>query len=191
MGFQDKMMDKMFEKMSPEEKKEMMNTMMEKFFSSMPDEEKQQMMSEMMQKMMQSGTKSGRNPMMDIMSMMMGKHQGGERPPWMKMTGKTKRGRKEGMGFSPWEMCCEMMSSFPKSSEMSLAAPPEIQELFKEWLSQIEEEILDFIKKNKSVDIEQIAKKYKISKKSATYLTSKLAETNKIKVTMKSGNEQE
>jgi hypothetical protein len=191
MGFQDKMIDKMFEKMSPQEKKEMMNTMMNKFFSSMPDEEKQQMMSEMMQKMIGSGTKSGRNPMMDMMSMMMGRHQGGEGPPWMKMTRKTKQGRKESTGFSPWEMCCEMMSSFPQSDKMSLTAPPEIQELFKEWLSQIEEEILDFIKKNKSVDIEQIAKKYKISKKSATYLTSKLAETNKIKVTMKSGNKQE
>jgi len=191
MGFQDKMMDKMFEKMSPQEKKEMMNTMMDKFFSSMPDEEKQKMMSEMMQKMMQSGTKSGRNPMMDMMSMMMGRHQGGEGPPWMKMTGKTKRGKKEAMGFSPWGMCQKMMSSFPQSDEMSLTTPPEIQELFKEWLSMIEEEILDFIKKNKSVDIEQIAKKYKISKKSATYLTSKLAKTNKVKVTMKSGNDQE
>lgn len=191
MGFQEKMMDKMFEKMSPQEKKEMMNTMMDKFFSSIPDEEKQQMMTEMMQKMMQSGTKSGRNPMMDMMSMMMGRHQAGEGAPWMKMTGKAKSGRKESMGFSPWEMCQKMMSSFSSSDEMSLSTPPEIQELFKEWLSQIEEEILDFIKNNKSVDIEQIAKKYRISKKSATYLTSKLAETNKIKVTMKSGNEQE
>jgi hypothetical protein len=191
VGFQDKMMDKMFEKMSSQEKKEMMNTMMDKFFSGMPDEEKQQMMSEMMQKMMQDGTKGSQNPMMDMMSMMMGRHQGEEGPPWMKMTGKTKQGRKDSTGFSPWEMCQKMMSSFPQRNDMSLAAPPEIQELFKEWLSQIEEEILDFIKKNESVDIEQIAKKYKISKKSATYLTSKLAETNKIKVTMKSGNEQE
>jgi len=191
MGFQDKMMDKMFEKMSSEEKKEMMITMMDKFFSGISDEEKQQMMSEMIQKMMQGGTKGGRNPMMDMMSMMMGRHQGGEGPPWMKMTGKTKQGRKNSMSFSPWDMCQKMMSSFTQSDEMSLTAPPEIQELFKEWLSQIEEEILDFIKKNKSVDIEQIAKKYKISKQSATYLTSKLAETNKIKVTMKSGNEQE
>ncbi|UCE20905.1 MAG: hypothetical protein JSV46_01340 [Candidatus Aminicenantes bacterium] len=191
MGFQDKMMDKMFEKMSPQEKKEMMNTMMDKFFSSMSDEEKQQMMSEMMQKMMGSGTKGGQNPMMDMMSMMMGRHQGGEGPPWMKMTGKTKQGKKESTGFSPWEMCQRMMSSFPQGGKMSPAAPAEIQELFKEWLSQIEEEILDFIKKNKSVDIDQIAEKYKISKQSAAYLTSKIAEKNRIKVTMKSGNKKE
>lgn len=64
------MMDRMMEKMSKEEKREMMDSMMEKFFADMTPEEKGEMMMGMMPKMM-----SG---MMESMSSMMGGGAGDE-----------------------------------------------------------------------------------------------------------------
>jgi hypothetical protein len=52
MGIKDAMMERMIDKMSKEEKQEMMEKMMDKFFSSMTKEEKKEMMNTMMPKMM-------------------------------------------------------------------------------------------------------------------------------------------
>ncbi len=63
-------MDRMMNKMSREEKREMMDSMMEKFFSDMTAEEKREMMMGMMPKMMAG--------MMESMSSMMGERDPGE-----------------------------------------------------------------------------------------------------------------
>ncbi len=52
MGMKDWYMDRMMNKMSPDEKKGMMNAMMDKFFESMTGKEKKEMMNTMMPKMM-------------------------------------------------------------------------------------------------------------------------------------------
>lgn len=159
MGFKEKIMEGMMNKMSSEEKKEMMDKMMEKFFSGMTDEEKKEMMKEMMPKMTKQ--MMGGGSMMEMMGMMMGKDEDKE-------------------NFNPMEMCQKMMSSIGKSSEMATFATPEVRGLFEEWVQQIDEEILNFIKEKNTTDPEQIAAHLKISKNSVIYFLSRLAQKGKI-----------
>ncbi len=159
MSLKEKMMDSMMGKMSKEEKKAMMSSMMENFFDDMTPEDKQGMMQEMMPKMMGGGM-----PMMGMMQNMMG-------------------GMKEGKegGFNPMDMCKKMMENMSRSNTIAEFATPELRGLFEDWVQQIEEEILQFVQEHESVDPEEIAAHFKLSKNSVIYLLSKLAQKDAIK----------
>lgn len=163
MNIKEKMMETMMGSMSPEERKEMMDKMMETFFGSMSPSEKQEMMKSMMPKMMEMMMGSGRS-MMGMMK------QGGD-------PGKGTEG-----GFNPIEMCRQMMSSMRQSSEIATFATPEIRNLFEEWVRQIEEEIEQHIIQNGSSEPELIASYFRISKESALYFLSRLAQKGKISI---------
>lgn len=82
MGLKDAMMERMIDKMSKEEKQEMMDKMMNKFFSSMTKEERKEMMATMMPKMMDNMFKDmtaqdKQEFMMTMMPQMMGMMFGG------------------------------------------------------------------------------------------------------------------
>ena len=157
MGLKEKMMEEMMNKMSAEERKEMMEKMMESFFSKVTAEEKQKMMGEMMSKMMPGG--GGK---IGLMAAMMGGKKAYE---W---------------GFNPMEMCKKMMSSIAQTGEIASFATPEVRSLFEEWAQQIEEEILSFIKEKESIHPEEIAAHLKISKESVNYFLSRLSKKGKI-----------
>ncbi|MFC1823444.1 FeoC-like transcriptional regulator [Thermodesulfobacteriota bacterium] len=163
MGIKESMMNLMMGNMSSDEKKEMMNKMMDNFFSGMSDEDKQAMMSEMMPKMMEQ--MMGGGGMMDMMGMMMG-HKGGD----------------EGEGFNPMDMCRQMMSSMNEGRNVAAFATPEIRDLFKDWVQQINEEILGFMQEQQSASIEQIAEHLKLSDNSIIYLLGTLAQEGKLKL---------
>lgn len=83
MGLKDKMMERMIDKMSKEEKQEMMDKMMDKFFSSMTKAERKEMMKTMMPKMMNNMFKDMSSAdkqelMMTMMPQMMGMMFGGD-----------------------------------------------------------------------------------------------------------------
>ena len=172
MGIKEKMMESMMGNMSKEEKMEMMNKMMDSFFSNMTDEEKKEMMNNMMPKMMQNMMGGKKGSMMGMMRNMMGS-----------MTGKNEES--EGNDFNPMVMCKEMMANMKQSSKIATMSTPEIQGLFEDWVEQIENEIFDFIKGKEEYDVEEIAKNFKISKESAYYFLTKLAQKNKIKLQIK------
>ena len=79
MTFKESMMDRMMDKMTKEEKAEMMDKMMVKFFEGFTPEEKQDLMLKMMPKMMQGVDLSQMMPqmMMSMMGGMMGGAMGG------------------------------------------------------------------------------------------------------------------
>lgn len=153
------MMDKQFSTMTTEERQTMMDKMMDKFFSNMSDEEKQNMMREMMPKMMgkMMGGEGG-NPMMGMMSMMMG---GGK--------------NEDCEDKSPMEGCMEMMTSFKETASTARFATPELRNLFDEWSTQIENEILSFIKEKGEIKVKSIAEKFALSEDSVQYLLGRLA----------------
>lgn len=162
----DKMMNNQFSNMTTEDKQQMMDSMMDKFFSSMTDSEKKEMMSAMMPKMMSNMMGgSGGNPMMNMMGMMMGKK---------------KKGEGEEKAEMPWEKCREMMSGFSETASTAKFATPELRTLFDEWCAQIETEILDFVKNEKKINVDGIAKKFSLSQESVKYLLSKMASKNLI-----------
>jgi hypothetical protein len=201
MTLKEKMMDGMMGNMSKEEKKEMMDKMMENFFADMSPEEKQKMMQDMMSKMMGSFMGSGENEndkenkgekhsmmdgksnMMDMMKMMMGgkspmmnmmKMMMGGKSPMMGMDS-------DGKGEKPWDMCQKMMSSISKSSEIATFATPEIRGLFEEWIQQIEEEFITFIKSSGTDNVEKLQEHFKLSKDSVIYFLTRLSQKGKIK----------
>lgn len=171
------MMDKFFSDMKPEEKQKMMEEMMEKFFSTMTPEEKQSMMQSMMPKMMGSmmGGGSG-SPMMNMMSTMMGGK--GPRDMMKSMMGESKSSGEE--AETPWDMCKKMMSTMGKTSELATFATPEVRELFEEWATQIEEEILAYAQESNVYDTAKIAEHFKLTPNSVTFFLTRLAKKGKI-----------
>lgn len=151
--------------MSPEEEKKMWEKMMDCCCQDMTDEERQKWMKDM-PRMIQHMKECG-GPMMGMMGAMIGK-----------MHGKAEK-------FMPLDMCREMMSSIQQSHRVATLATPEVQGLFEDWVEQIEQEILDYLKDKDSVDIRALANRFKISKDSAYYFMTKLAQKGKIKLNVK------
>lgn len=163
MCFSEKMEGSIKNNMSEEEKKQMLEHMMECCCSDMTDEEKQEKLKDM-QKMMHHIKECG-GPMM---GMMMGKMHG--------------KGR---TGHMPWDICKDMVSSIRQTHRVATLATPEVQGLFEDWVEQIEKELLDFLKDKKTVDVKDVAGHFKISKDSAYYFLTKLAQRGKIKLNIK------
>ena len=170
MGLKEKMMDSMMSNMSKEERMEMMDKMMDSFFSGMSDEDKKKTMSNMMPKMMQNmmgGNEDG--SMMGMMRNMMGSMM------------KDKKNTNSS-NFNPMDMCKEMMSNIRLSGKIATLSTPEVQGLFEDWVEQIENEIIELIKDKDSYNVEEIAENFKISKESAYYFLTRLAQKEKINI---------
>ena len=131
--------------------------------SDMTDEEKHKWMKNMHHKMHHMKTHEGHR-----MGMMMGKMHG--------------KGEK---GHMPWDMCKEMMSTIHQSHKIAVMATPEVQGLFEDWVEQIEKEILAYLKNKDSIEIKDLAGQFKISKDSAYYFLTKLAQKGKINLSIK------
>jgi hypothetical protein len=178
LEFKKKMMNRMIDKMTFEEKESMMEEMMNKFMDSLNPEQKQSMMMNMMPKMMQGmmGSMAGEgNTGMPMMGMMM-KIMGGNSAP----------GEGDEPEFAPWDMCKKMMESITTSGETAAFATPELRDLFREWCSQVEEEILKVVRENGQSDPQTIAQTLKISRESVVYLLTKLAKEGKLSLTIDS-----
>ena len=137
--------------MTKESKEQIWEKIMECCCSDMSDEEKQKWMHHM---------RECGGPMM---GMMMGRMHG--------------QGVK---GHTPWDLCRDMVSSIRQTHRVAAMATPEVQGLFEDWVEQIEQEMLDFLKDKKAADVKDIAEHFKISKDSAYYFLTKLAQKGKI-----------
>jgi hypothetical protein len=104
------------------------------------------------------------NSMMDMINSM-GKHQG--------------HGDKEA---NPMDMCKEMMSKITQSNDLATFATPEVRQLFEEWVQQVDEEILNMLLKDDTIEPDKIAEELKISKNSVLYFISRLAQNGKISI---------
>ena len=95
----------------------------------------------------------------------------------------------EGMGGMPpmmemWmKMCQQMTGAVIEIGKMASFATPELRGLFEEWVKEIEDEILEFLKEKESSNPPEIAGKLKISEESALFLVGKMAREKKIKIT--------
>lgn len=91
-------------------------------------------------------------------------------------------GKVFGKGHMPWDVCKDMLSSLHQSHRIATLATPEVQGLFEDWVEQIEKELLDFLEDQKAADVKDIAAHFKISKDSAYYFLTRLAQKGKIKL---------
>lgn len=152
MGFREKMMENM------------MSSMMGSKMGKMSDDEKQGMMG-MMGGMLGKMSEEEKQGMMGVMAGMMG--------------GEPEKGFP---GMNMMDMCQKMMSAMVQTNEIATFATPEVRQLFEDWVQQVDEEILSFIMDGGSTDPEQIAAHLKISKSSAIYFLSRLAQKGKISI---------
>ncbi len=156
-------------------KEKMMEGMMKKMSSS----EKKDMMDNMMESFFSNMTGEEKQDMMkNMMPKMMGSMMGGG------------MGEMTDEGGGPMDMCKGMMESMAKNSDMASFAIPEVRDLFEEWVIQIEEEIMNLMDGKKEITPEDIAKELKISKKSAIYFASRLAQSGKISLIIKIDNQE-
>jgi len=190
MGFTGKMMEGMMGGMNPEKMQEMLGQL----FSAMPAEDKQNMVDSMMATFMGSMTQEDKQatlqkmlggimdgaggPMADMMSVMMGGKSGG----MISMMRNMMSGMSGDAEISemPWDICKNMMSHLGKASDLAAYATPELRTLFEEWLEQINNEIVEFIKKEGAADPATLADQFKISKESIHFILGKLAQSGRI-----------
>ena len=175
MGLSEKMLNDMMDKMSSQDKEELMKELMGKFFSEMSRETKQEMMEKMMPDMVETMMKEGP---MGMMKMMMGGGPG----RMIGMMAKHMRCEEDSEEKSemPWDLCKKFISSMTESVETAKFATPEIRGLFEEWAQQVEEEILQFVEKEGKADPKQIAKQFKLSVDSAIFFLTRLAKKRKV-----------
>ena len=133
MGLKDKMMNNMIDKMSKEEKAEMMESMMDKFFEDFTPEEKTEMMLKMMPRMMEGIDMSQMMPMM--MAQMMGGMMGGamaegeasEAPSIRDQMMGEADGTGAAAGFRPPDMCRRMVEGMQEMVETNRAILQELR----------------------------------------------------------------
>ncbi len=85
-------------------------------------------------------------------------------------------------GFNPMEMCRKMMESITRAAEMGSYATPEVRALFEDWVSEVEKEILAFVKGKGEVQPKDIAEELKISEGSVIFFISRLAQQGKVSI---------
>jgi predicted HTH transcriptional regulator len=86
-------------------------------------------------------------------------------------------GRKFG---GPAEMFRSVMGDALNTDESAKYATQELRTLFEDWLIQLEEEIMSFKNDRDTVTPEEVANEFKISRDSAVFVLSKLAQKGKI-----------
>ncbi len=149
--------------MSPKEKEKLWEHMMECCCSDMSEEDKKRWKTRI-PKMKHHMMEHGWGHKMGMMRMMMG-HKHGKMESSM-----------------PMEMCKDMMSSLHQSHRVATLATPEVQGLFEDWVEQIEQEMVNYLKDKNSVEANEVASHFKISKESAYYFLTRLAQKEKIKL---------
>lgn len=82
--------------------------------------------------------------------------------------------------MNPVEMSKEVISAISHSYELATYSTPELRSLFNDWLLEIENEIMEFLKDRERVDPDEVAEHLRIGRESAIFIISKLAREGKI-----------
>ncbi len=78
------------------------------------------------------------------------------------------------------EMSKEVLSAISYSYELATYSTPELRGLFNDWLGEIEQEVLGFLKDRNKVDPDEVAQHLKLRRESIIFILSKLAREDKI-----------
>ncbi|HDH05796.1 MAG TPA: hypothetical protein ENH01_08795 [Nitrospirae bacterium] len=89
--------------------------------------------------------------------------------------------------MNPIEMSKEVISAISHSYELATYSTPELRGIFDDWLSEIEKEVLEFLKDKNRVDYDEIARQFRLKHESIIFILGKLAREGKINM-QASGN---
>ena len=77
-------------------------------------------------------------------------------------------------------MSKEVLSAISHTYELATYSTPELRGLFNDWLGEIEQEALDFLKGRNEVDPNEVAQRLKLKRDSVIFILSKLAREGKV-----------
>mgnify|MGYP002630925117 CR=1 FL=1 len=77
-------------------------------------------------------------------------------------------------------MSKEVLSAISRSYELATYSTPELRGLFNDWLGEIEQEALNFLKGRNKVDPDEVAQQLKLKRDSVIFILSKLAREGKV-----------
>lgn len=83
-------------------------------------------------------------------------------------------------GIDPTDMCQSMIDKVARSKQLTTVAEPDILVLFEDWLEELENEVVAFVKKTGSTDPFSLAKGCGLSRSGAEFLITKLKREAKL-----------
>ena len=82
-------------------------------------------------------------------------------------------------GVDPTKMCQTLVNRVASSRQLQAVSNPEIINLFEDWLDELEEEVMDSVRKG-AITPEQLAPQLSLSLVGADFFLTKLKRENKI-----------
>ena len=82
-------------------------------------------------------------------------------------------------------MSKEVLSAISHSYELATYSTQELRGLFKDWLGEIEKEVLAFLKDETVVDPESVARHLRLERESAVFILNKLAREGRVDLQVK------
>jgi predicted transcriptional regulator len=83
-------------------------------------------------------------------------------------------------GVDPTKMCQSLVDKVFQSKQLRTVAEPDILALFEDWLEELEEEIINMVKKTGSDDLGQLARGLGLSRAGVNFLITKLKREERI-----------
>ncbi len=83
-------------------------------------------------------------------------------------------------GVDPTHMCQNLVHRVAQSEQLQAVTDPDILVLFENWLEELEEEVVSYMKKHQAAGPLELAENLGFSKSGAEFLVTKLQRTNKI-----------
>ena len=77
-------------------------------------------------------------------------------------------------GVDPTHMCQSMVQKVAQSKQLQAVTDPDILVLFENWLEELEDEVMTYVRKDPNVDVLDIADSLGLSKSGASFLVAKL-----------------
>ena len=84
-----------------------------------------------------------------------------------------------GEGVDPTHMCQSLVQKVAQSKQLMAVTDPAILVLFENWLDELEEELMGYLKNNPKAEPVDIASSLGLSKSGAEFLLAKLAREGK------------
>ena len=85
-----------------------------------------------------------------------------------------------GEGVDPTKMCQGLVDKVARSKQLRSVTDPELLILFEDWLEELEEEVMAFIRKQPESTATDLSKDLGLSLRGATFLMAKLQRETKI-----------
>ena len=85
-----------------------------------------------------------------------------------------------GEGVDPTMMCQGLVDKVARSKQLRSVTDPELLILFEDWLEELEEEVMEFIRQQPESTATDLSKNLGLSLRGATFLMAKLQRETKI-----------